>query len=82
MNKNICERCKRNNHNKDECMSTTDINGNMIDEENENANEYINFIVKDKSIYGKLIKKLTEIKKNILKILEVPPSGAQINNSL
>ena len=72
MNKNICERCGRNNHLKNECMSRTDINGNIIDQ------EYTNLIIKDRSIIGILINKIKELGKDVIKILEVPPSGKNL----
>ena len=83
MDKNICDRCKRNNHSEEECMSKTDINGNEI--ENEMANEgaeYTHLIVKDRSILGRIIEKLNDLKKGIKKILEVPLAGDQINKKL
>jgi hypothetical protein len=76
MSKNLCERCGRDNHLENECMSRTDINGNIIDEEN--TAEYVNLIIKDKSIIGILINKIKEFGKNIKKILEVPPSGKNL----
>jgi hypothetical protein len=85
MDKNICDRCKRNNHSEDECMSKTDINGNEIANEvaNEIANEvgaeYTHLIVKDRSILGRIIEKINDLKKGIKKILEVPLAGDQIN---
>ena len=72
MNKNICERCGRNNHLKNECMSRTDINDNIIDQ------EYTNLIIKDISIIGILINKIKGFGKNVIKILEVPPSGKNL----
>jgi hypothetical protein len=72
MNKNICERCGRNNHLENECMSRTDINDNIIDA------EYSNLIIKDRTLIGRLINKIKEISKNIIKILEVPPSGKNL----
>ena len=83
MDKNICDRCKRNNHSEDECMSKTDINGNEIANEManeiENGAEYTHLIVKDRSILGRIIEKINDLKKGIKKILEVPLSGDQIN---
>ena len=75
MNKNICERCGRNNHLENECMSRTDINGNIID--TENISEYVN-LIKDRTLLGRLINKIKQISKNIKKILEVPPSGKNL----
>lgn len=77
MDKNICDRCKRDNHSQDECMSKTDINGNEI--ENEIGAEYTHLIVKDRSILGKIMERINDIKKGIKKILEVPLAGDQIN---
>jgi hypothetical protein len=69
---NKCERCGRDNHLENECMSRTDINGNIIDA------EYSNLIIKDMTLFGRLINKIKEISKNIIKILEVPPSGKNL----
>ena len=66
---NKCERCGRDNHLENECMSRTDINDKIIDA------EYSNLIIKDMTLFGRLINKIKEISKNIIKILEVPPSG-------
>ena len=88
MDKNICDRCKRNNHSEEECMSKTDINGNEIENEmaneveNEVGAEYTHLIVKDRSILGRIIEKLNDLKKGIKKILEVPLAGDQINKKL
>ena len=81
MDKNICDRCKRDNHSQDECMSKTDINGNEIANElaNEIGAEYTHLIVKDRSILGKIMERINDIKKGIKKILEVPLAGDQIN---
>ena len=76
MDKNICDRCKRDNHSQDECMSKTDINGNEI--ANELDAEYTHLIVKDRSILGKIMERINDIKKGIKKILEVPLAGDQI----
>lgn len=80
MDKNICDRCKRDNHSQDECMSKTDINGNEIANElaNEIGAEYTHLIVKDRSILGKIMERINDIKKGIKKILEVPLAGDQI----
>jgi hypothetical protein len=69
---NKCERCGRDNHLENECMSRTDINDNIIDA------EYSNLIIKDRTLIGRLINKIKEISKNIIKILEVPPSGKNL----
>jgi hypothetical protein len=69
---NKCERCGRDNHLENECMSRTDINDNIIDA------EYSNLIIKDRTLLGRLINKIKEIGKNIIKILEVPPSGKNL----
>jgi hypothetical protein len=69
MEKNICERCGYNNHAKFECMARKDINGNMIDD---SPKEYVNLIIKDKTLIGGIIRNLKIFGNNIKKLLEVP----------
>jgi hypothetical protein len=46
---------------------------------NEIGAEYTHLIVKDRSILGRIIEKINDLKKGIKKILEVPLAGDQIN---
>jgi len=67
---NTCERCGRENHNVNECMAIKDINGKIIVEDIES--EYVNLVIKDKTILGRVFKTLRTFSKNVKKILEVP----------
>ena len=69
MEKNICNRCGFNNHKVFECMAMKDINGNIIDDI---PKEYVNLIIKDRTLIGGIIRNLNILGNNIKKILEVP----------
>jgi hypothetical protein len=73
MNKNICSRCKNNDHNEIECLSKLDYNGNIIDLENQL--EYTNFIPKETSFLKRILDNFVIFSNTIKKILEPPISS-------
>jgi len=75
MEKNICERCGRDNHLSDECLSRTDVTNKLIDNLDESLmdeNSYIGVEKVDKTLFGKIVKAIRIIGSNIKKLLEVP----------
>jgi hypothetical protein len=75
MEKNICERCGRDNHLTEECLSRTDVTNKLIDDSIDDDsidNSYIRVEKVDKSLFGKIITVIRTIGSNIKKLLEVP----------
>ena len=75
MEKNICERCGRDNHSIDECLSRTDVTNKLINDsidEDSIDSSYIRVEKIDKSLFGKIIRTIRNISTNIKKLLEVP----------
>jgi len=75
MEKNICERCGRDNHSIDECLSRTDVSNKLINDsidENCLDNSYIRVEKVDKSLFRKIVTAVQIFGSNIRKLLEVP----------
>jgi len=75
MEKNICERCGRDNHLIEECLSRTDVTNKLIDDSIEDDsidNSYIRVEKLDKSLFRKIITVIRTISNNIKRLLEVP----------
>lgn len=71
MEKNICERCGRDNHLIEECLSRTDVTNKLIDDSIDD-DLYIRVEKVDKSLFGKIITVIKTFGSNIKKLLEVP----------
>lgn len=71
MEKNICERCGRDNHLIEECLSRTDVTNRLIDDYIDD-DLYIRVEKVDKSLFGKIITAIKTFGSNIKKLLEVP----------
>ena len=75
MEKNICERCQRDNHLTEECLSRTDVTNELINDSIDDDSiddSYIRVEKVDKSLFGKIITAIRTIGNNIKKLLEVP----------
>ena len=78
MEKNICcDRCGRDSHITDECLSRFDVNNRLINDnikENINEDTYIRFAEPNETLLNKIIQTAKIISSNLKKFLE-PPKG-------